>query len=413
MFYLRIITVLTVIVVVSQLPASAQRKSDSRLVRMLTGRNETVRMNSLMRMRYDRELLAKSYDELLIAIERQTESLAESELPPSMVEMIALVSSVERPESETVLVSLLDSENADIAMLSADALGRKRFFGAIDDLHRQTERPEYAARYSFRFNLIRALSMMKHPDAVEVLGELELKLDGQLRYEVGKILSEVTVDDFRGDEERYQAWLKRDEKSSVFRPIKFSKENTDPAYDPIQFAGPQYYGINIRAGRVMFVIDHSGSMKAPTSSGSRLLRAKHELIRAIRDLPEDTEFAIMAFESNVRVWREELSLATEEDKRAAILYVQRLGFGDDTNTYGALRRTLDFNDSLEAVYLLTDGKPTAGPVTIPARIANDILHRNRWRHLNINTIGISVGGVTESFLRSLAANSGGEFRAVD
>ena len=32
--------------------------------------------------------------------------------------------------------------------------------------------------------------------------------------------------------------------------------------------------------------------------------------------------------------------------------------------------------------------------------------------ININTIGISVGGATETFLRTLAENSGGEFRAA-
>jgi Mg-chelatase subunit ChlD len=68
---------------------------------------------------------------------------------------------------------------------------------------------------------------------------------------------------------------------------------------------------------------------------------------------------------------------------------------------------------LEAVYLLTDGRPTEGPVIAPPAIVNDILHRNRFRHLNFNTIGVSVRGATEEFLKALADESGGEFRALN
>lgn len=406
-------TTLLVSIVVCGLGVSAPGQSTagkSRLVRMLTGRSEKVRLNSVFQLRHDRKRLNESLDDLIEAVGIQAESLVDSELPPSMAELIYLVGSIDRRESEDALVELLDSPNADIAMIAADALGRNQFYGAIDDLGRQVQREAYTERYAFRFNLVRSLAQMKHPDAIELMSVLETRLDGQLRFELSKILAEVTVDDFRGDTERYDAWTNRSSGSGEFKPAGFSPPN-NPGYDKIKFDQPQYYGIDIRAQRVMFVIDHSGSMKAPTSSGSRLMRAKFELIRAISELPEDAEFAIVSFESNVRHWREELSRATEENKRAAILYVQRLGYGDDTNTYGALRRALDFDDSLEAVFLLTDGKPTAGEIIKPAWLASDIIHRNRWRHLNINTIGISVGGATESFLRSLAANSGGEFRA--
>ncbi len=414
MIQLRIVFALVIamgIVVSSAVAGSPTGKS--RLERVLTGRNELVRMNALLRLRHDGQQLRESLDDLIAAVKLHSDTVGDADLPPSMVEMVNLIGSVDCPESEAALIELLDSENADIAMIGADSLGRHKFFGAIEHLRRQIDRPEYDARYAFRFNLVRSLALMQHPDAIEILGELEPTLDGQLRFEIERLLKEVTLDDFRGDEKRYEQWQKRGEKDAAFRVANFSKQSDDESYDPIAFAEPrQYYGIDIHAQRVMFVIDHSGSMRAPTSSGTRLMRAKQELIRAILELPEESEFAIVSFDSNVRHWRDKLSPATEDDKRAAILYVQRLGLGNDTNTYGALRRALDFDDALEAIYLLTDGKPTAGQIINPALIAGDIVHRNRWRHLNINTIGISVGGPTESFLRSLAVNSGGEFRAA-
>ncbi len=387
--------------------------SRSRLVRILTGRSESVRLHALLRLRHDTRLLHASLDELIVAVNLLADDLGDSELTTSLVEMVRLIGSVDRPESESALVELLESENSDIAMICAESLGRNKFYGAVEHLQRQVDRPDYASRYAFRFNLVRALALMRHPDAIEVLGKIEPSLDGQLRYEVEQILEAVTLDDFRGDENRYEAWRKRSEDDSIFRVAKFTDGREPESYAPIKFVEPRhYYGIEIRARRVLFVIDHSGSMKARAGSGSRLMLAKQELIRAIRELPEDSEFSIVSYDSRIHPWREKLSTASKKEKMAAINYVQRLAYGSDTNTYGALRRALDFDDSLEAVFLLTDGKPTSGQIIAPLKIANDILHRNRWRHLNINTIGISVGGATERFLRSLAEDNGGEFRAT-
>ena len=131
---------------------------------------------------------------------------------------------------------------------------------------------------------------------------------------------------------------------------------------------------------------------------NRLTRAKLELIKVIRELPEETEFALMFYETSVRYWRKELVLANQENKLEAIAFVRRLGFGDRTNTYGALRGSLTFDDDLETVFMLTDGKPTIGATVQPAKILEDILSRNRFRNLNYNTIGIAVNPATEACL---------------
>ena len=160
----------------------------------------------------------------------------------------------------------------------------------------------------------------------------------------------------------------------------------------------------------MFIIDHSGSMEDQWGGMSRLTRAKLELIKVIRELPEDTEFALMFYETGVRLWRNELVLASESNKLEAIAFIRRLGYGDRTNTYGALRESLAFDNDLESVFMLTDGRPTIGATVEPAKILADILGRNRFRHLNFNTIGIAVNPNTEAFLKQLADGSGGEYR---
>jgi hypothetical protein len=276
-------------------------------------------------------------------------------------------------------------------------------------LQKQIDRPDYAALYGFRFNVVRALAQMEHPDAVEFLSELRPSLDGQLAYQLDKLLVEVTISHFHGDQKRYEKWKGAERRERIFQPAGFQPES-------LKRIGlgraHQYYGIDIRAKRMMFIIDKSSSMKEYWGGATRLERAKSELIHAIEDLPDDAKFSIVFFHTTVSHWRSELLEASEENKREAIQFVRRLGYGLKTNTYGALRKALAFDDELEAVFLLTDGRPTIGNIVSTKGIVNDILHRNRFRHLNFNTIGIGVQGPTESFLRTLAEQTGGEFRAA-
>lgn len=383
----------------------------SLVFRTLVSRNESVRFRAIQRLRQDSQYRGRSVDDLIAALHFYAEDSATDEMiKPSVMALINLVADLEKPESEGVLIDLLDAPHVGMSMLSADALGRKKYYGAIDALKKQTGRPEYPSMYAFRFNLVRALRQMDHPDAFEFLAQLQGTLDGQLRYHVDEILEGVTVDDFRGDRERFEQFRNPPPRSNGGSGF-FKAANYEPeSLQRMRLKPQQYYGIDIHAKRLMFILDHSGSMKDYWGGMTRLERAKSELIRAILELPGEAEFGIVFYHTSVRFWREELLPATEENKRKAIDYVRRLGYGDRTNTYGALRFALEFDDQLEAVFLLTDGKPTIGEIVPKPAIVSDILFRNRFRHLNFNTIGIAVDGSTKAFLQQLAKESGGEFR---
>lgn len=397
--------------------ASADQARESTLLRTLTGRNETIRMRTIASINGDPAMKRQALDDLITAAKRNADEVAADEVVrPSTVQLIYLIGGVGSPDSESLLIDLLDAPHVGIAMLSADVLGKNKFYGAIEFLKKQVDRPEYATRYGFRFNLVRSLAQMEHPDAVEFLTELRGTLDGQLRYQIEQLLEDVTVKHFHGDQERYQQWKEAGappaqaeqvaNRDIVFKPAAYEPESLQR----IKLGRHQYYGIDIHAKRMMFIIDHSGSMKHYWGGYSRLQRAKHELIRAITELPEDAKFGIIFYHTTVKQWRDRLLVANEENKREAIQFVKRLALGNKTNTYGALRQSLEFDDELEAVFVLTDGRPTAGKIVAPMAIVNDVLHRNRFRHLNFNTIGIAVQGPTEAFLRRLAEESNGEYR---
>ena len=385
----------------------AAEPGTSRLARTLTGRSEMHRIRTLSPFINDPTKTLENLDDLRYALDQHVEQLTESRaVSESTIVLIDLIASTKNDDANFQLIELLDSERSELVMACADALGKNRAIEALDNLKRLVERPEWKTKYGYRFGLVRTLINLEHPDAYEFLTHIQKSVDGQLRHELNEAMKKVTLDDFLGDEERYEAW--RDEgkqRESMFKSASYSE-----SANRIKLQPQQYYGIDINAKRVMFVIDHSGSMKARTYGGTRLTRAKQELIKAIKDMPNDHEFAIVFYETNVRKWREELVYASEENKMDAVQFVSRLGYGKSTNTHGALKTAMEFDESLEAVFLLTDGIPTCGDIVPPQGIINDVVRRNRLRHLTVNAIGIAVNGPTEKFLSTLSKLCNGQFR---
>ena len=395
--------------------AAALKKSE--VYRGLISSSEKTRLRTILNCKRQSIHLNAEFEALAAASRR---SISEAEttktIRPSTSQLLYLLGTLDEPGVESLLIDALESPLLGIRILAIDILGQNQVHGSIDLLKRQVSCPDYKEMYGFRFNLLRAFTRMRHPDAIDFLTILLPSLDGQLRHLIDTALESVTVEDFQGDEERYSQWLARkdapeknennqaDDDKIVFKTAGYESENR------IKFAKNQYYGINIYAQRVMFIIDHSGSMEDQWLGMSRLTRAKLELIKVIRELPEDTEFALMFYETSVRLWRKELVIASEDNKLEAIAFIRRLGYGDRTNTYGALRESLAFDNDLESVFMLTDGRPTIGATVEPGKILADILGRNRFRHLNFNTIGIAVNPNTEAFLKQLADGSGGEYR---
>ncbi len=390
---------------------SVAATTDARLVKILSGKNEAVRMKALATIENTPGKALDSLTSLCAAARSHCDETGVDEIVrPSTMELLYLVGSTRVPEAMTVLVEMLDAQSEGIAIVAADALGKNEFIASIDDLKRQIDRDEFESSYGFRFNLVRALARMQDAAAWEFLAELRDDLDGQLRFEIDKLLKEVNEADFRGDKDRLQAWQTKSSPQITLKPAGFESESRQRLkLVPTR----NYYGIEIEAKRMMFIIDHSGSMSDTVAGYSRLDRAKIELIRTVKELPSDSEFAITFYSDDVRPWQSELLEATDINKQKAITAIQQLMPGGWTNTYGALRRSMLFDSQLEAVFLLTDGKPTCGDIVAPQAIINDIVHRNRFRHLKINTIGIAVDGSMQQFLKLLAESTAGEFRQAE
>jgi len=233
-------------------------------------------------------------------------------------------------------------------------------------------------------------------------------LRGEARGDVVAYLAFVTGRNFGTDADAWAAWIAdhRDEivlppARSDYPPPQRALESADNHDDPA------YYGIPLYAERVVFLVDVSSSME----ERGRLEKAKRELESALWLLPATAAFTIVAYSDGAVAWEKRLVPATDAMKRSAAVFVRGLRPEGRTATGDAL--ALAFTLDVEAVYLLSDGRPTAGKVVEPERIVRMVADANRTRRVSLHAIGIAPDPGLAEFLEVLARANHGVFRRVD
>ncbi|HEX5138804.1 MAG TPA: hypothetical protein VFY93_17675 [Planctomycetota bacterium] len=209
--------------------------------------------------------------------------------------------------------------------------------------------------------------------------------------------------------------------------------------------GAEFYGIETRSNRIVFVLDRSHSMrlpvprKGPVTGGkgeegvpgnTKLEVARNQLARTIGKLAPDVKFNVIFFGAKCQAWHEPPGLlaATAENKRAAVGWFEEIPPEGSTATFDALALALQYAKvgggksstdpaGADTIYLLSDGAPTGpdgadlllGP-GLDAEIAK-FLEANRDFKCVVNTVGVGPDHNRELMMR-LARETGGTYRAV-
>jgi len=174
---------------------------------------------------------------------------------------------------------------------------------------------------------------------------------------------------------------------------------------------PRFFGEEIKKGRVIFVIDVSGSMGLKAESGRvKLEVVREELINAIKAMDKRYKFNIIFYSTGVAKWRPNLQKATKENKKAAIEFIKGRPAAGMTNIHGALKLAME-DAEVKLIILLTDGQPTVG-ITDKEKILEDVRRWNKYRRIQINTIGLKGEDVDPDFLRRLAEQNKGTSKTV-
>jgi HEAT repeat protein len=273
-----------------------------------------------------------------------------------------------------------------------------------------------------RIEAVQQVGNLRRKDSIPELIERLLDERGRIAKDIVSVLRLVTGLDNGTSHARWNAWWNGENERFEVPPYEeaLAAEQARRERREENVTLSSFYGLNVVSDRVCFVLDHSGSMTAKareepgrTSTGegsgpTRIDVAKRELSKALQHYPEGDLFNVVFFESTVRSWSEELVEMKEKPREEALAFVQSKRAGGGTNVHGALLEAFS-DERIDTIYLLTDGGPSAGAITDPARLRTEIARLNAVRKVQINCISV---GQASALLRGLAADSGGEYREV-
>ncbi|GFR86394.1 von Willebrand factor A domain-containing protein 3A [Elysia marginata] len=156
--------------------------------------------------------------------------------------------------------------------------------------------------------------------------------------------------------------------------------------------------------QVAILVDTSGSMEP------RMDELKKEMAALVWDQlhKQGSKFNLIRFSGTCSVWRDTVQPPTESNCHDAIGWVSHLVAGGNTCTLEALQ--LAFRDpDIDAIYLLTDGKPD----TSTSLVLREVAKMNERRNISVNTISFNCTDSTaNNFLRLLSTETGGRYHRI-
>jgi hypothetical protein len=310
-----------------------------------------------------------------------------------------------------------------------------------------------SSSWQVRATAIAALGRVRHRDSIALLIERLPLEEGRLVEDISRSLTLITgrsygtrIDGWQrfwetfGD--RYQ--IPTDEELARLAEARAkNREQYVPREGTIS-----YLGLETPSQSIVFVIDVSGSMEQEVidrerfkdgeyPSWKRIDVIKTELIKTVRSLDSNTEFNVIAFATDVNLWKKRLVKANTLNKSSAESWVGRLEAiggsskeglaragltasanleGGKTNTYAALMAALDvdpdrperdYETDIDTVVFLSDGRPSHGRFVEPDDVLREIRTVNELRKVTIHTI--TLGEFEKDFMERLAQENGGTF----
>lgn len=289
---------------------------------------------------------------------------------------------------------------------------------------------------------VAALKALDDPRAVPPLVEARRHAKGLVAEEIDLLLYRFTGKKFSGigADAMWAGWWKSEGEAWLASPRPERHEGGLGGS-----GGAEFYGVETRSDRIVFVLDRSYSMRHPVPrsgpvsgakrdeaavGGTKLDVAKNHLERTIRKLAPDVHFGVVFFGSNVKAWQPPPGLlpATPEGKRKATEWFMALEPEGSTDIFAALAEALRYAKigggkgatdpaGADTIFLLSDGAPTR-PGTDDLLLGRDLdaavkefLEANRGFRCVVHTIGVGPEHSRELMMR-LARETGGTYRAV-
>lgn len=334
---------------------------------------------------------------------------------------VRFVEAIERLKGPVVgarLGAIVADPAADprLRAVALDARAARRDDGVLGEALAAVADPAWVVRAA----AIDVLRTLHEPAAVPVLVAL-LAEDGlgRLREDACRALRSLTGETHGPYHQPWADWW--DGARATFEPPRRPAPLAALVAPP---TGVTFYGISTFSERVILVVDVSGSMaeagKAPgRPAGERKIdAARREVSAALDGLDERrARFAVVLFDRGVRRFGAGLTKADAASRAAARAWVAAHEPAGETNLHDALREAFRLAGNLDGplppaggadtVFLLTDGKPTAGGVVATERIVDAVVRWNRAARVTLHCVG--VGAHDAGLLQALSSLTGGQY----
>jgi hypothetical protein len=212
---------------------------------------------------------------------------------------------------------------------------------------------------------------------VDLLKKVE-KWGGWEYHHVRQALVELTGQDFFTFD-TWKKWWDGNKDSFDFAKKGEAKEAKTQEHVGANEKKPTFFSTDIKSNRFCFVIDISGSMKMPDLPDNpddpiaiqraqdkeptdeilklaRIERAKGELKKALANLDATARFNMLSFSDHFTTFSNDIVFANDQNKKAAIAWVENLKADGGTYTDDALTRAFEMRD-IDTIYFLSDGAP--------------------------------------------------------
>ncbi len=341
----------------------------------------------------------------------ELQDLVDSPEPANVIDALLAMSALPQEDAEawaTLLMRKLDSEDIGTRILCMDLLAAIDHMPALESTQQRFDAPDWQER-SAAYTFCRAV---RDISTVPLLIERLEHEQGRLHAEVLHALRELTGKRLPGKADYWRRWWKSSGSTAgLVKAVEASGEKesgqTAPDRNEPGSSVLTYYGIPIDSKHIAFIVDVSGSMKelSGTARKPRIDIAKQALLRVIDRCPDDVDFNLITFHTDIAAWKRSLQRADADTRDAAKVFVRGLKAGGGTNIHDAL--ALAFEDkNIDTIYLLSDGDPSAGAVTDAGRLVHTVRRWNLRRRIVIHAIAI---GQDRDMMKQLAKESGGEY----
>lgn len=172
-------------------------------------------------------------------------------------------------------------------------------------------------------------------------------------------------------------------------------------------------------GKLLLLLDSSGSMKESAGGQTKIAAAKAALKDVVAKLPDDAEVGVRVFGAKVFSAKDEGACTDTQnvvpvgplDRDRIISAVDGYKPYGETPIGNALKGAAEDlgSEGKRTIVLLSDGEPTCSPD--PCKVAKDL--RAQGVDLTVNVVGLNVSGKARNALECIAKAGGGTYYDVD